>query len=92
MATYNGALALGISEKVGSLEPGKLADIVSIDLSSPECLPVFDPVSTLVYSTGAKVSQVWIGGRRMVKDGEVVADVGLDVAQVKAVGRELKKF
>lgn len=92
MATYNGAIALGREKELGSLEPGKLADIVAVDLNSLECLPIFDPISTLVYSTGAKVSNVWIGGRQMVKGGTVIAPIELDPEEVKAMGREIAAF
>ena len=92
MATYNGAVALGMEDRIGSLEAGKWADLVAIDLSSPECQPVFDPVSTLVYTTGVKVSNVWIAGRRLVRNGEVVAELELDMAEVKAVGRDIAEF
>lgn len=92
MATYNGAIALGMEDRIGSIEPGKWADFVAIDLSSPECQPVFDPVSALVYTTGAKVSNVWIGGRRLVKNGSVAADLDLDMEQVKSVGRDIADF
>ena len=92
MATYNGAIALGMDKSIGSIEPGKWADLVAIDLSSPDCQPVFDPVSTLVYSTGASVSNVWVGGRRVVTNGALSTDLDLDLAQVKAVGKELAAF
>lgn len=92
MATYNGAIALGIQDKVGSLAPGKWADMVAIDLSGPECQPVYDPVSSLVYSTGASVSHVWIGGRLKVRNGIVIANVNLDMQAVKAVAREIAQF
>ena len=92
MATYNGAIALGKEKELGSLEPGKLADIVAVDLNALECLPIFDPISTLVYSTGAKVSNVWIGGRQMVKDGSVIAKLDLNPEEVKAMGKEIAAF
>jgi hypothetical protein len=49
-------------------------------------------VSALVYTTGAKVSNVWIGGRRLVKNGSVSADLDLDMEQVKSVGRDIADF
>ena len=92
MATYSGAKALGMLDKIGSIEPGKLADFVAVDLTAPECLPIYDPISTLVYSTGAKVSNVWIGGRRMVKDGVVTAPLELSMEEVKQKGLEIAEF
>ncbi|BBP04599.1 N-ethylammeline chlorohydrolase [Sulfuriferula plumbiphila] len=63
MATLNGARALGLDDSIGSLAPGKLADIVAVDLSGIETQPCFDPISTLVYAAGREqVSHVWVGG------------------------------
>ena len=68
MATINGAIALGIDDRVGSLEPGKDADIVAIDMSRIETTPLYDPVSHLVYSCSRdQVSDVWIAGRHVLK-------------------------
>lgn len=73
MATLNGARALGLEESIGSLVPGKLADVVAIDVSGPVAQPLYDPVSHLVYSTQRdQVSDVWVGGRRVVADHELI--------------------
>jgi 5-methylthioadenosine/S-adenosylhomocysteine deaminase len=70
MATLHGARALGIDEHVGSLEAGKLADLIAIDLAHPNTQPVYDPVSTLAYSAQAgQVSHVWVHGQLLVADG-----------------------
>src|SRR5690606_24109552 len=50
MATFNGAMALGSSDDLGSLETGKPADLVAVDLDRAHPRPVYDPVSTLVYA------------------------------------------
>ena len=92
MATYNGAKALGMLDKIGSIEPGKFADLVAVDLNSPECQPIYDPVSALIYSTGAKVSHVWIGGRALVTGGEVTPALDLQMDEVKSKGREIAEF
>ncbi|MHB0991770.1 MAG: TRZ/ATZ family hydrolase [Burkholderiales bacterium] len=69
MATLNGARALGLDEKIGSLLPGKYADIVAVELSQLNTLPCFDPISTLVYSAGRNlVSHVWVNGELLVDD------------------------
>ena len=63
MATINGARAIGQDEHLGSLEPGKLADMIAVDLSGPETQPVYNPLSQLVYAcNGSQVSHSWIGG------------------------------
>jgi len=69
MATINGARALGLDDKTGSLEIGKEADIVAVNFDTIETSPVYDPVSQLVYSCGREqVSDVWIAGRHVMKD------------------------
>jgi 5-methylthioadenosine/S-adenosylhomocysteine deaminase len=69
MATINGARALGIDDKVGSIEPGKLADIIAINMNCIETTPIYDPVSHIVYSCGRdQVSDVWIAGRHVMKN------------------------
>lgn len=63
MATINGAKALGLDDKIGSLEIGKLADLAAIRIADVETLPCFDPTSHLVYVCGREhVSHVWVSG------------------------------
>src|SRR5690606_28477985 len=63
MVTSGGAKALGVSRKIGTLEQGKLADMIMIDLKRPHAVPVFDPVTHLVYSTAkSDVRHVFVGG------------------------------
>ncbi|HEY1326153.1 MAG TPA: TRZ/ATZ family hydrolase [Casimicrobiaceae bacterium] len=74
MATLGGARALGMSDEIGSLAPGKQADIVAVDLSSPQALPVYDPVSHLVNVAGrAEVAHVWVAGFALVTDGRLAS-------------------
>ena len=71
MATLNGARALGIDQETGSLEIGKSADIVALDLRDPDTQPVYHPVSQIVYAAGRdQVKQVWVAGRQLIRDGE----------------------
>ncbi|UCE30683.1 MAG: amidohydrolase family protein, partial [Burkholderiales bacterium] len=70
--TINGARALGMDRLIGSLSPGKQADLVAVDLSAPELAPVFDPVSHLVYAAGREhVSDVWVAGRAVVRNRQL---------------------
>jgi 5-methylthioadenosine/S-adenosylhomocysteine deaminase len=70
MATLDGAAALGLERKIGSLAPEKYADMVAIRLDAPEVIPCFDPASHLVYVAGREhVSHVWIDGRLRVSAG-----------------------
>lgn len=72
MATLAGAQALGIAEQTGSLEPGKSADIVAVDLSALALQPVYHPVSQLLYTCNAsQVSDVWVAGRQKVRSGQL---------------------
>ena len=83
MATLAGARALGLESRIGSLEAGKLADIVAIDLNHAATQPCYDPVSQLVYSAGNdQVSHVWIGGRAVLAEGRCLS---LDTNEV--IGR-----
>jgi 5-methylthioadenosine/S-adenosylhomocysteine deaminase len=67
MATLNGAKALGMDEKIGSLEIGKLADLVAIDLSGVGTQPLYNPASQLVYThSGQGVSHVWVHGKALL--------------------------
>jgi len=69
MATLNGAKALGLDTVTGSLEMGKAADIVAVNLGEIETQPVYHPISQLVYATGRdKVSDVWVAGRHLLKE------------------------
>jgi 5-methylthioadenosine/S-adenosylhomocysteine deaminase len=71
MATLGGAEALGMDAVTGSLEPGKAADLIAVDLSALSCTPVFHPESQLVYTgTEARVTHVWVDGALLVEDGE----------------------
>ena len=72
MATLGGARSLALDDRIGSLEPGKSADAVAIDLRGPDTQPVYNPISQIVYAaTRAHVREVWVAGRRVVRDGVV---------------------
>lgn len=72
MATLNGARALGIDEHTGSLEIGKFADLVALDLSGLAQQPVYDPVSQLIYSSSRDtVRHVWVGGKQLLESGRL---------------------
>ena len=70
MATIAGARALGLEKQIGSIEPGKLADLTCVDLGMLNCQPVYDVVSQLVYATRAdQVADVWVGGKHLLDGG-----------------------
>jgi len=71
-ATLGGARALGLAGRIGSIEPGKRADLTAIALRAPELAPCYDPVSQLVYAAGREhVTHVWVDGALQVRDGEL---------------------
>ena len=69
MATINGAKALHMGDKIGSLEVGKQADVIALDLSAIATQPVFDPISHLVYAADRnQVTHVWVNGEAVVQE------------------------
>lgn len=69
MATLNGARALGLEEKIGSLVTGKAADICAVYLGELSSQPLYHPISQLVYSTDRHcVSDVWVAGKQLLKN------------------------
>jgi 5-methylthioadenosine/S-adenosylhomocysteine deaminase len=94
MATLNGARALGLADRIGSLEIGKSADIVAIDLHRPETLPVYHPISQIVYAAGREqVTQVWVAGRRVLRDGTLTTvDLEQTLAGALEWGERLRDF
>jgi len=73
MATLNGAKALGLDEHIGSIEINKSADLFAIEIDNIESLPLYEPISHLVYSSNRQqVSDVWVAGRQLLKDRELL--------------------
>ena len=80
MATINGAKTLGLEKEIGSIEKGKLADIIAIDFDHLNTQPVFNPISHLVYAVNSQqVSDVFIAGKQLLNKGEFTA---LDVKKI----------
>src|SRR5690606_35818790 len=83
-ATIDAARALRLDDRIGSIEAGKRADLIAVDLSALETQPVYDPVSHLVYAAGRQqVREVWLDGRRRLRDGGLV-DMDVDAIRVSA--------
>jgi 5-methylthioadenosine/S-adenosylhomocysteine deaminase len=87
MATLEGARALGLADVTGSLEAGKRADVVTVELRGLHTTPVlhgrdFNVPAHLVFSSsGHDARDVWVDGRRLVRGGEVLS---VDAATVRA--------
>jgi 5-methylthioadenosine/S-adenosylhomocysteine deaminase len=87
MATTCGAKVLGLEKEVGTLEIGKKADIITLDLRKPHLVPLYNPVSTIVYSaSGSDVRDVIVNGRVLMKDRTFT---DLDAEEVMARVREI---
>jgi len=94
MATIDGARAVGLDDVSGSLEPGKRADVIAVDLRRLHTTPLlhgpdFNAAALLVFSaSGADVAHVWVDGRQLVGDGRLLtvdATRVIDEAQAAAV-------
>lgn len=86
MATVEGARALGMDHLIGSLAPGKRADVVLLDGDTPELATIHDPHQQIVYCATARcVSDVWVDGVRRVADGSLTG------ADVRALAREARE-
>ncbi len=73
MATIQGAKAIGLDTKIGSIEKGKQADIILVDISKPHLVPLFDPFSSIVYSAkSSDVSLVMVGGKILVENQTIL--------------------
>jgi len=89
MATIGGAVAMGIDDKVGSLEVGKLADLIVIDMKSLGLTPNTNPVSNIVYAgSGQSVNTVIVNGRLLMHDRKLLT---LDEKSIMAQADEHSK-
>jgi len=98
MMTINGAQALGLEERIGSIEVGKQADLCALNLNFPETQPVHNVVSQLVYAASSRqVSDVWVAGKQLLAEGALTTidlDAVLDSArkwQARLAGMEQNK-
>lgn len=87
MVTIDAAKALGMDDRIGSLEAGKRADIILIDLNHPHLVPLFDVYSLLTYAAGREdVSTVLVNGKVVVRDRKLL---NLNEADTMASVREI---
>ncbi|WML92482.1 TRZ/ATZ family hydrolase [Thiothrix lacustris] len=86
MATINGAKALGLDADIGSLEVGKFADMIAVDLGTLEASPLYDPVSHLVYCTSREqVTHTWVAGKALMANRQLTT---LDTTALIAKARD----
>ena len=73
LATINSARALGIDSTTGSIEPGKAADLVAIDLDNIASQPLYNAFSQLIYTNSAsRISHTWVDGNLLVENGQLL--------------------
>jgi 5-methylthioadenosine/S-adenosylhomocysteine deaminase len=92
MATIDAAKALGLDREIGSLEPGKRADIAIFDLREPHLRPLHDPLTNFILcARGADADTVFVNGRMLLREGRFVEfrDVDEVIDEATARGREL---
>ena len=83
-ATLGSARAIGWSERIGSIEAGKAADLTAVRLDALETQPVFNVVSQLIYACGRhQVSDVWVAGARKLSAG-ILVDIDVDELRLRA--------
>lgn len=87
MATISGAKALGKSDSLGSLEIGKNADFILVDINNSHSVPLFDPITHLVFGAGrSDVTDVFVSGKHVVKNKKINR---LDIEKIHEEVREL---
>jgi cytosine/adenosine deaminase-related metal-dependent hydrolase len=95
LATIGGARALGLAERIGSLEAGKEADLAAFPLDGVRATPTFDPEVALVFAMpGTAARLVTVAGRELVRDGRLVAGTldGAVTDRVRAHARALRAW
>ncbi|MFC1814238.1 amidohydrolase family protein [Thermodesulfobacteriota bacterium] len=93
MATIKGAEAIGLDRDIGSLEAGKAADLIVIDTAQPHLVPMYNPVSHIVYAVrGSDVRDVIVSGRILVKDRKLMTlDLEEILEKVAEISQIIKK-
>ena len=87
MATISGAKALGKSDSLGSLEIGKNADFILVDINNSHSIPLFDPITHLVFGAGrSDVTDVFVSGKHVVENKKIS---GLDIEKIHEEVRQL---
>jgi 5-methylthioadenosine/S-adenosylhomocysteine deaminase len=88
MATIRGARVLGMDKEIGSLENGKRADLILVRIDRPNAVPLYDPISQMVYALKADdVRDVMVNGKPVVRDSKILT---LDEKAVLAKAAEYR--
>ncbi|RPJ17913.1 MAG: amidohydrolase [Desulfobacteraceae bacterium] len=93
MATIRGAEAIGLGDQTGSIEKGKDADIIIIDTGSPHLIPIYNPVSHIVYSaSGSDVRDVLVAGKLVVSDRKLLSfDLNTTLDRINLLAAQIQK-
>ena len=95
MATIDAAEMIGMSKEIGSIEAGKKADLIIVDMRKPHLMPIIDPVANLIHSgNGNDVETVIIDGQLVEHNGviQTVDEENILVQAQKAADRIWQKF
>ena len=92
MATIDGARAIGLADRIGSLEVGKQADIIVLDTRAPHLTPMYHPESHIVYAAGGgDVRHVLVAGRQVVRDRRLLTiDIDEVIDRANAIAQEIR--
>jgi len=93
MATRDGAKAIGFDKHIGSLEPGKQADVIIVDTSKPHLVPMYNSVSHIIYTAqGSDVRDVMVAGRILVRNHNLMTiDLKDILERVAAISQVIKR-
>ncbi len=93
MATLGGARVLGMADRIGSIAPGKCADIILVNMDKPHLTPLYNPFSHLVYAaSGADVVTSIIDGKVVMKDRRLLTiDLNAVMGEVRKIGTKVVK-
>ena len=93
MATIGGARVLGLEKEIGSLEAGKRADLIMVRLDRPNAVPLYDPISQMVYALKAEdVRDVMVNGKPVVRDAKILTlDEGAILRKAAEYGAKVKE-
>ncbi len=92
LATIGGARVLGMEDRIGTVTPGKEADLIIVDMNKPHLTPLYHPFSHLVYAAcGADVKTSIVGGKIVMKNRRLLQmDVGTVMAEVRQIASRIK--
>ena len=92
MATLGGARVLGMADRIGSISPGKSADIILVNMNQPHSTPLYNPFSHVVYSaSGADVLTSIIGGQVVMRNRRLLSiDLNEIMGEVRRIGAAIR--